>query len=265
MSPARVQGAGVELAYDEAGSGPSLLLVHGTALTRLSWRETVEELGGTVRSIAYDRRGYGDSGAPEPYAGTTIEEQSEDAALLLNGLEVAPAVVCGHSAGAIVALDLLLRHPGLVSGAVLIEPPLLSLSPSGAETLSAIREGVEAAAREGGPEAGVEAFVESQDGPSLLDSIGADRAGAIRASARAAFADFGAANAWQFSRRELRATSAPVLVLRGSRSTPVYRDVAAAIAEVMGSAQLRELDAGHIGPLDDPAGVAAAIRELAAP
>lgn len=265
MSPARAPGAGVELAYDEAGSGPPVLLVHGTALTRLAWRETVAALGGEVRSIAYDRRGYGESDVPEPYTGTTIEEQSEDAARLLCALGAAPAVVCGHSAGAVLALDLLLRHPGLVAGAVLIEPPLFSLSPAGAEALSAIREAVERAARDHGPDAAVEAFVESQDGPRLLEAIGAERADAIRASARAAFADFGAAHAWEFSRGELRAIEAPVLVLRGDRSPAVYREVAAALAEMIGSAQLRELEAGHVVPLDDPAGVAAAALELARP
>lgn len=255
----------MELAYDEAGAGPPVLLVHGTALTRLAWRETVEALGGEVRSIAYDRRGYGDSGAPEPYTGTTVMEQSEDAALLLESVGAAPAVVCGHSAGGLVALDLLLRRPGLVCGAVLIEPPLLSLSPAGAETLSAIREAVEQAAREHGPDAAVETFIASQDGPRLLEAIGADRADAIRASARAAFADFSAAHAWEYSRGELRGIETPVLVLRGRRSPAVYREVAEALAEMIGSAQLRDLDAGHVVPLDDPAGVAAAIRELATP
>jgi len=241
-----------------------VLLVHGTALTRLAWRETVEALDGEVRSIAYDRRGYGDSGAPEPYTGTTVMEQSEDAALLLESVGAAPAVVCGHSAGGLVALDLLLRRPGLVRGAVLIEPPLLSLSPAGAEALSAIREAVEQAARERGPDAAVEAFIASQDGPRLLEAIGADRADAIRASARAAFADFSAAHAWEYSRGELRGIETPVLVLRGRRSPAVYREVAEALAEMIGSAQLRDLDSGHVAPLDDPAGVAAAIRELAA-
>ena len=32
-----------------------------------------------ARSLRYDRRGYGDSGAPEPYVGTTVMEQAEDA------------------------------------------------------------------------------------------------------------------------------------------------------------------------------------------
>lgn len=260
----RVPGAGVELAYDESGAGPSVLLVHGTALTRLSWRETVEALGGGVRAIAYDRRGYGDSDTPEPYAATSIEEQAEDAAALVRALEAAPAVVCGHSCGAVVALDLLLRHRDLVRGAVLIEPPLLSLSPQGEQTLGEVREAVAEAARKGGVHAAVEALAESQHGPGLLEAVGAERAEAIRASARGAFADFGAASAWAFSRRELRVIEAPVTVLRGARASPVNREVAEEVAGLIGSAQLRELDAGHAAPLDDPAGVAAAVRELAA-
>lgn len=263
-APLRAPAAGgVELAYEEAGQGPPVLLVHGTALTRLCWRETVAELGGAVRAIAYDRRGYGDSDAPEPYTGTTIEEQAEDAAALVGALDAAPAVVCGHSAGGIVALDLLLRHAGAVRAAVIVEPPLLALSPSGAETLGRIREAVEEAARDRGPAAAVEALVAADDGPRLLEAIGVERAEAVRSSSLAAFADFAAATTWELRLRELRALTTPVLVLRGSRSTPVYREVAAEVAALVGSAELRELDAGHAAPLEDPAGLAAAVRELA--
>ena len=263
VSTRTAPGLGVELAYDERGSGPAVVLIHGTALTRLTWRETAEALGEGVRSIAYDRRGYGDSEAPENYRGTTIEEQAEDAATLIGALGAAPAVVCGHSAGGIVALDLVLRHPGLVRGAVLIEPPLLSLSPAGAEAIGEVRERVEVAAREGGAAAAVDAFIEALDGSDVLAAIGPERAGAIRASARGAFADFAAANTWELSHRRLREIETPVLVVRGRRSAPLYREVAEQLARMIGSAKLREVDAGHIAPLDAPAELAAAIRELA--
>ncbi|MEA2421871.1 MAG: hypothetical protein QOF55_970, partial [Thermoleophilaceae bacterium] len=72
MTPATVEGGGVALAYDERGDGPPAVLVHGTATDRSVWRETVEALGEGARAIAYDRRAYGDSGAPEPYGGTTV-------------------------------------------------------------------------------------------------------------------------------------------------------------------------------------------------
>jgi pimeloyl-ACP methyl ester carboxylesterase len=35
------------------------------------------------RVIAYDRRGYGESGVPQPYTGTTVSEQAEDLAALV--------------------------------------------------------------------------------------------------------------------------------------------------------------------------------------
>ena len=72
-----------------------------------------------ARVIAYDRRGYGASGAPEPYEGTTVEEQAEDAAALLRALDAAPAVVFGDGFGALVALDLVKRHAALVRAVVL--------------------------------------------------------------------------------------------------------------------------------------------------
>jgi len=126
MSPV-AEGAGVELDYSLSGTGPSVLLVHGLGGT--AW----PDLPGRV--IAYSRRGYGASGAPEPYVGTTVEEQAEDAAALLNGLDAAPAVVVGDRLGALVALDLARRHRDLVRGVVAIDPPLFAFVPDVAEVL----------------------------------------------------------------------------------------------------------------------------------
>ena len=93
MTPPTVEAGGVELAYEESGEGGCAVFVHGTATARSVWRETVEALGGATRTIAYDRRAYGDSGAPEPYGGTTVGEQADDLAELIEGLSAAPSPV----------------------------------------------------------------------------------------------------------------------------------------------------------------------------
>ena len=49
--------------------------------------------------IAYDRRGWGASGAPQGYRATTVEEQAEDAAGVLEALALESAVVCGAGIG----------------------------------------------------------------------------------------------------------------------------------------------------------------------
>jgi pimeloyl-ACP methyl ester carboxylesterase len=261
VTAATVEGAGVELAYDEHGSGPAVVLMHGAAATRAVWRETREALGDGFRTIAYDRRGYGSSGAPEAYAGTTFEEQAEDAAALLRSLEAPPALACGHSLGAGVCLDLMKRHTGLLRGAVLVEPPVLSLSPAGPEEMGQTRAAIERGAREGGPAGAVDAFLGTFGG-DVLERLGAERLDAARAAPRAVAADLGAASAWNFTRRELGAIETPAIVLSGMRSSEAWREAASVLASLLGNAELRHADAGHFVPLDAPAAVADAIRAL---
>ena len=52
---------GAELVYDEAGSGQTLVLVHGTGADASTWRRSMTDLAMHYRVIAYDRRGYGRS------------------------------------------------------------------------------------------------------------------------------------------------------------------------------------------------------------
>jgi pimeloyl-ACP methyl ester carboxylesterase len=263
MSPARVEAGGVELAVDEAGSGPPVVFVHGTATTLEVWRETRAALGTGFRTIAYDRRAYGGSGAPEPYGGTTVGEQADDLAELIDALDAAPAVVCGHELGALACLDLLLRHPQLASGAVLIEPSMLWLSPGGTDALSALREVVEKAALAGGAAAAVTAYLEAVDGPAGLRLLGPERVDLARAAPRAFAADLAAAATWPGGRRELRRIAAPVVVLAGERSAPVRRETASALASMLPRASLRTLPAGHLPQVEAPGEVAAAVASLA--
>jgi pimeloyl-ACP methyl ester carboxylesterase len=216
-----VEGAGVALAYAERGTGPPVLLVHGLAADAETMRPVAEALAaGGARAIAYDRRGYGASGAPEPYHGTTVEEQTEDAAALLRAVGAGPAVVAGDGFGALIALDLLKRHRVLVRGVVLSNPALFALVPEATEILSEQRRAIEEALRAGGPPAGVEAWLAGRV------------QGAALARARAAplgfFADYAGLATWPVSRGELRALATPAVVLTGP-STPPH-EVAAADA-----------------------------------
>jgi len=216
-------GAGVELAYEETtGEGPALLLVHGMGGASRALERVRDELGAPARVIAYDRRGYGDSQAPEPYERTTVQEQAEDAAALLEALDATPAVLCGSDFGALVCLDLALRHPRAVAGAVLIGPPLLWLVAGGSEELAEQRELLETALRDGGRRQAIEAWLEP----------GADPARAQRAvaSAPAFFADWSGLTAWPATRRDLRTIAAPLVVLDPERRSPAATAAGDALA-----------------------------------
>ena len=165
----------------------------------------------------------------------------------------------GFEVGALVALDLLLRHRPLLAGAVLVEPALLSLVPEGREEVAAIRAALEAGAEDGAPGA-VDAYLEHVGGPEALTRLGPDRLGAARRAARPLAADLAAAPAWRYTPRDLRAIEASVTVVAGARSAAARRHAADELARLLSGAELVELDAGHLVPLDDPVGLAAAVR-----
>jgi pimeloyl-ACP methyl ester carboxylesterase len=224
MAPS-VEGAGVALNVVERGSGPAVLLVHGIASDAQALAPVAEALASQSRVIAYDRRGYGDSGAPEPYHGTTVEEQAEDAAALLRALDPGPALVCGDGFGALIALDLAKRHRPLVAGVVLSNPPLFMFVPEATEQLAAQRAELEEALRAGGPEAGVEAW--------LGGRVEGDPLERAKAAHRAFFADYAGLASWPASRRELRALDVPAIVLTGPWSPPHIVAAAEALAELL--------------------------------
>lgn len=222
-----VEGAGVELSYTEEGQGPAVVLIHDLASDGGALRSRARPLPGRV--VAYDRRGYGASGAPEPYHGTTVEEQAEDLAALIAGLKLAPALLVGDGFGALVALDALKRHRGLVRAAVLADPPLFAFVPEATEVLSSQRSELEVALRAQGPEAAV--------GGWLAGRAEGEELARARAAHRAFFADFAGMATWPVTRRELRAVAAPVIVVTGAASPAHVVAAARTLAELVPGAR----------------------------
>jgi pimeloyl-ACP methyl ester carboxylesterase len=227
MSP-RVEGPGVELAYEERGSGPPVVLVHGMADDRRGWAATMDALAPEARVIAFDRRGYGESEAPEAYERTSIVEQTEDAVALMTALDAAPAVVVGADLGTLVCLDLLVRHPDLVAGAVLLAPALYAILPGTLDDLAAQRVALEEVLRDRGPEATVVAY---------LAGAAAERIERARGAHRAFFADYGGLPTFAASRRELAAIAHEVVVLEGQRPESLEASVATRLADLLPGAR----------------------------
>jgi pimeloyl-ACP methyl ester carboxylesterase len=265
VSAATVEGAGVELAYDERGSGEPVVLVHGTASTRTIWDEVRAELGDDFRTIAYDRRAYGESGAPEGFTAAPVPEHGDDLIQLLRRLDLAPALLCGHSFGAMTCLDVILREPGLVRAAVLVEPPMLWLGSTGTEATSQLRAALEEGVAERGSAGAIAAFSRVVCGPQALDVVGRERALASLRDARAFASDLNVVNQWAVAPRALRAIGTRVIMVAGTRTPRAYREPSEALARMIPGAELREADSGHLVPNEAPDVVAGAIRAIAQP
>lgn len=114
---ARASVNGIELYYEEHGSGPALLLVPGLGADTRLFGGIIGPLAASCHVVVFDPRGGGRSDKPPgPY---TVEQMADDAAGLLDVLRIDRAVVVGYSMGGRIALSLALDHPRRVRRLVL--------------------------------------------------------------------------------------------------------------------------------------------------
>jgi pimeloyl-ACP methyl ester carboxylesterase len=255
---------GVELSWDEVGRGTPVLLVHETATGAAAWRGVADAVSPGARAVAYERRGWSDASIPDGYRRTTVEEQSEDAASLLESLGSGPAVVAGAGLGAVVALDLLLRRPELIAGAVLVEPPLLALLPEATVILSGDLTALESEAGRG-REALAELYLTGGLGalgagvgrlPAELTAAGRERPASV-------VAELGAVPGWGMPLARLAEASRPSRVVLSGRSPALLAAAGEALTQRLPGAELRHAGAGEGPPhVEAPEAVAAVALEL---
>ncbi len=254
----------MELSWRERGAGPALLLLHEAAASAAIWQPLIEAIGPATRTIALDRRGWGDSGAPQEYVATTVEEQAADAGALLRELDAEPALVCGSGLGAVVALELLLRHRDHVRAAILVEPPLLAFLPEATPGIAADRRAIADAVSGAGPEAAVDLYLAGELGHlgSGAERI-PERIGA-RAAARpfSLFAELGAVPAWSLRSGEMLATEAPSRIVVGGSTPPLLHAAAEQLALRLGGAELVDLGGAGLPHVGAAAGLARLVAEL---
>jgi pimeloyl-ACP methyl ester carboxylesterase len=110
---------GTRIAYERSGSGPPLVLVHGSLNDHGIWAAVAPALAQHFTVYAMDRRGRGESGtSSEP----ELERQFEDVLAVIDAAG-APVDLIGHSFGAHCALGAAAMAPERVKHLVLYEPP----------------------------------------------------------------------------------------------------------------------------------------------
>src|SRR5438094_4313544 len=113
---------GLSFAYVDEGSGPPIVLVHGSVSDYREWSKQMAPFAKHYRVIAYSRRYHWPNLAPGKDADASVERQADDLAAIIRAMGIAPAHIVGHSIGGAVALNLALRHPELVRTLALAEP-----------------------------------------------------------------------------------------------------------------------------------------------
>lgn len=123
--PHSVPVDGFRLAYDRAGSGPAVLLLHGWPGDRTDYRAVVPELSAVAEVIAVDLRGFGESDKhqAEPRSRYTAAAQARSVIALIGELGLGRPVVAGYDIGSRIGQAVARERPDLVR-ALVISPPL---------------------------------------------------------------------------------------------------------------------------------------------
>ena len=105
------------LTVEGSPANPTMLLIHGSAVSARSWTYQLQGLAHALRVVAVDLPGHGES---EPIPEVTVASYANAVRRLLDELGTGPVFVAGHSLGGGVAQLFATRHPDMVKALVLV-------------------------------------------------------------------------------------------------------------------------------------------------
>lgn len=250
------------LYYERTGQGPAILFVHGMCGDAEVWADQARRFSDRYTCVRYDRRGHTRSARGDAAISDALH--ADDAAALIEALDLAPCLIVGSSGGAAIAVDVALRHGSLLRGAVFSEPPLFCLDrPAGEAFAAELAPRLEEAMASGGPGAAVDAFF-SLVCPGLWSVIDERRRDRYRANAEIGLSDLRSPSL-DVTAADLSAVAVPALVLAGTTSHPALLSVTHRLAAALPDTRLVELEAcGHVTYAERPDDFAHAVSVFAA-
>ena len=115
----KLQVNDIQIAYDDVGLGPPVVLLHGYPFNRSLWTDQVDSLSNRYRFVTPDLRGHGESDVGEGVA--SMEAMAAEVAALMDALGISRAFIGGLSMGGYVALAFYRNFPSRVKALILAD------------------------------------------------------------------------------------------------------------------------------------------------
>jgi pimeloyl-ACP methyl ester carboxylesterase len=259
---------GRRIGYEEAGAGPTLLLLPPGASPAAAWRPVMERLADRFRLVAVNFAGYGETEALRADAPRNLAAEADAVAAVASRLEP-PIHLVGHSYGGAVALRLAVARALPLASLTLIEPASYHLlRPAGetalADEVEAVNFGFIDTVAAGDPEAALRAYIDYYTtGPGAWDAMPEKARARLLAIAEVVARALGSAHGETLTLDEAGALALPCLVVHGAETTRSHVRVSELLAQAIPSARLEVVpDAAHMLTLTHPDEVARLVADF---
>lgn len=268
-APKTLNVPGGKIAYDDAGQGPAIVLLHEGIADRRMWDREFAQLSENHRVVRYDLRGYGGS-----TAATERFSHVDDLAAIIRERKLDRPVIVGPSMGGRIAIDYAMAHPQGTAGLFLVAPGVsgmeLEFDPEGREAFDYDER--ESTAIVNAWKAGRHEEAEELLRKLWASSVRGDALELFRRMVRANAAEVFEDRTSQFDHREtpsaaprLRELAVPTRILVGDHDNPSSPRFAMYIARTVPGAVLTVVPgADHLLNLSAPAAFDAALSEFLA-
>lgn len=245
----------IELFYERAGEGESVVLTHGAWTDGRTWQAVTDRLVDRFEVVIWDRRGH--SRSRDGIGSGSVGEDAADLAALIEALTTDPVHVVGNSAGGNVVLNLVTMRPDLVKTAAVHEPGPFGLL-EGSEDVHLVEvmerekqltHEVERLISMGEPRRAIQFFVEHMVlGPGGWEQLPEELKTVMEANASTVSDDL--RDGWDAHSVDvdtLARSPVPLLISTGSESPELERGAANELARLLPAAKLTVLPGtGHI-------------------
>jgi 3-oxoadipate enol-lactonase len=261
MNSMILRASQTQIAYEDRGSGPVVVLLHAFPLDSAMWRPQIDELAADYRVIAPDCPGFGGSAVS---AGLTVDSAADVVAELLDHLGINDRVVVGGvSMGGYVALAFARLYPQRLGALILAD----TKADPDDETARAGRDRLIQLTSENGVKAVVEQLLPKLLGPTTVtqrpEVVEQVRAIAERQSVEGIVAALKALRERPDAGPGLAHIAVPALVIVGEEDAITPPEKAKQLAEAIPNARLVTIPgAGHLSNLENESAFNAAVREF---
>lgn len=239
----------------KAPDADTVVLLHSSQSASSQWRQLIQQLQGKLNVLAVDLLGYGH--APQPDAAAHFRLAAEvprvQDALQEAGI-TGSVMVVGHSYGGALALKLAAEKLLDVSKLALYEPVSFHILPEDSPGMQEIRAVSDAMH---GKDAVVctRTFVDYWNQAGYFDALPAKIQGLMVNQAAKVALDFDALLSEPLTTQDYAALECPVLLMTGEFTRRSAQAVVRSLETVLSNATVKQVAAGHMGPLTHPAEV----------